>query len=255
MIKFARTIKMTEHSEYIVFVDESGDHGLDSIDAGYPMFVLAFCIIKKSDYINQLTPAIQNVKFKHFGHDNVILHERDIRKDMGDFVSLKSREKKAAFMHDLSAIVDATPFTLIACVIKKDALKKRYSEPENPYHIALGFGLERAFYFLRGQGAVTAKTHVIVEKRGKKEDAELELEFRRVCDKGNYEKALPPFEVVFVDKKSNNAGLQLADLVARPVGLSIFKPEQANHAYEILKAKFYRKNGSSINGWGIKCFP
>ena len=100
-----------EHSEYIVFVDESGDHGLDAIDAGYPMFVLAFCIIKKSDYVNQLTPAIQNVKFKHFGHDNVILHERDIRKDIGDFVSLKTREKKSAFINDLTAIVEATPFT------------------------------------------------------------------------------------------------------------------------------------------------
>ncbi|HFD87807.1 MAG TPA: DUF3800 domain-containing protein, partial [Gammaproteobacteria bacterium] len=33
-----------EHSEYIVFVDESGDHGLRSIDEAYPIFVLAFCI-------------------------------------------------------------------------------------------------------------------------------------------------------------------------------------------------------------------
>lgn len=244
-----------EHSEYIVFVDESGDHGLDAIDVGYPMFVLAFCIIKKLDYVNQLTPAIQNVKFKHFGHDNVILHERDIRKDIGDFVSLKTREKKFAFMDDLTAIVEATPFTLITCVIRKDNLKMRYADPDNPYHIAMGFGLERTFYFLRSQGAVAAKTHVIVEKRGKKEDAELELEFRRVCDRSNYEKVLLPFEAVFLDKKSNNAGLQLADLVARPIGLSVFKPEQPNRAYDALKTKFYTNGKGAIRGWGIKCFP
>lgn len=244
-----------EHSEYIVFVDESGDHGLDAIDAGYPMFVLAFCIIKKSDYVNQLTSAIQNVKFKHFGHDNVILHERDIRKDVGDFVSLKTREKKSAFMDDLTAIVETTPFTLITCVIRKDHLKKQYAAPDNPYHIAMGFGLERTFYFLRSKGAVAAKTHVIVEKRGKKEDAELELEFRRVCDRANYEKALLPFQAVFLDKKSNNAGLQLADLVARPVGLSVFKPEQPNRAYDALKTKLYTNGAGSIKGWGIKCFP
>lgn len=29
-------------SDFLVFVDESGDHGLDSIDPGYPVFVLAF---------------------------------------------------------------------------------------------------------------------------------------------------------------------------------------------------------------------
>lgn len=244
-----------EHSDYIIFVDESGDHGLDAIDAGYPLFVLAFCIIRKEDYVHQLTPAIQQVKFKHFGHDNVILHERDIRKDMGDFSSLKSREKKAAFMANLTAIVEATPFTLISCIIRKDLLKKRYAAPDNPYHIALGFGLERAFYFLRSKGALGAKTHVIVEKRGKREDAELELEFRRVCDGGNYERAILPFEVVFLDKKSNSSGLQLADLVARPVGLHTLKPDQANRAYEVLKVKFYTNAGGTIKGWGMKCFP
>lgn len=244
-----------EYSEYIVFVDESGDHGLDTIDAGYPMFVLAFCIIKKEDYVAQLTPAIQNVKFKHFGHDNIILHERDIRKDVGDFTSLKSREKKSAFMDDLTSIVEATPFTLITCAIRKDALKKRYADPGNPYHIALAFGLERTFYYLRSKGAIASKIHIIVEKRGKKEDSELELEFRRVCDSGNYERVILPFDVVFMDKKSNNAGLQLADLVARPVGLSILKPEQPNRSYEVLKAKFYTNGDGSIRGWGMKCFP
>lgn len=29
-------------------------------------------------------------------------------------------------------------------------------------------------------------THIIVEQRGHKEDAELELEFRRICDRQNY---------------------------------------------------------------------
>ena len=30
------------HSRYIVYVDESGDHG--PVSAEYPMFVLAFCV-------------------------------------------------------------------------------------------------------------------------------------------------------------------------------------------------------------------
>lgn len=34
-------------SDYLVFVDESGDHGLDTIDPGYPMFVLAFCVLRE----------------------------------------------------------------------------------------------------------------------------------------------------------------------------------------------------------------
>ena len=53
-----------EFSDYIVYVDESGDHGLQNIDANYPIFVLAFCIFKKSDYIDVISPCLQRFKFK-----------------------------------------------------------------------------------------------------------------------------------------------------------------------------------------------
>jgi hypothetical protein len=71
---------------YIVYVDESGDHGLDKIDPEYPIFVLAFCIFKKMDYISDIVPAIQKFKFRYWGHDAVVIHEHEIRKSMaGDF--------------------------------------------------------------------------------------------------------------------------------------------------------------------------
>lgn len=244
-----------EFSDYLVFVDESGDHGLETIDPGYPVFVLAFCIFTKADYTQRLVPALQNFKFKHFGHDQIILHEVDIRRDRGDFSFLKTREKKERFLDELSGIVDAMPFTLVTTVIKKEPYKLRYHDPANPYHVALGYGLERVFYYLRSNGGNTGKTHVIVEKRGKKEDAELELEFRRVCDGANYEGVQLPFDIVFADKKSNTPGLQLADLIARPVGIKILRPQQANRAYEIIETKFYRNHDGNFQGWGLKCFP
>jgi len=244
-----------QFSDYIIFVDESGDHGLDAIDPGYPVFVLAFCVIRKEDYIRQLTPDMQMLKFDHFGHDNIILHERDIRKDIGDFSSLKSREKKAGFIADVTRIVEKTPWTLVCSVIKKEPLKQRYTDPGNPYHIALGFGLERVFYCLRSVGADGQKTHVVVEKRGRKEDDDLELEFRRVCDGSNYERTILQFEISFMDKKGNSAGLQLADLVARPVGIHILRPNQPNRAYDVIKTKFYRSLTGKVQGWGLKCFP
>ena len=42
---------MDGFSEYIVYVDDSGDHGLKKTDPNYPMFVLAFCIFRKEDYL------------------------------------------------------------------------------------------------------------------------------------------------------------------------------------------------------------
>ena len=245
----------TNFSDYIVYVDESGDHGLKTIDPNYPVFVLAFCVFHKQHFIEQIVPAIQGFKLKHFGHDQIILHETDIRKDRGDFSILKSKAAKDDFMSELSDIIEAASFTFVSSVIKKEQYRRRYHEPDNPYHVALGFGLERVFYFLRSQGGLPCKTHVIVERRGKQEDNELELEFRRICDGGNYEGMQLPLELVFADKKSNSVGLQIADLVARPVGLKILRPEQANRAYEILERKFYRNDKGYHNGWGLKCFP
>ena len=62
-------------SDYIIFVDESGDHGLVNIDPQYPVFVLAFCVFHKQRYIQSTMPALQQFKFNHFGHDQIILHE------------------------------------------------------------------------------------------------------------------------------------------------------------------------------------
>lgn len=252
-------------SDFLIFVDESGSPGMGNIDPQYPLFVLAFFIVKKSDYVAQITPAVQHFKFKHFGHDQVILHERDIRKDIGDFSFLKTPALKTAFLDELTEIISAAPFRLVCVVVDKIKHKARYAHPANPYHLGLEFGLERVRGFLQQQGEwATASTvdqdclnptaHVIVEKRGRNEDDDLELEFRRICDGANYNNEKLNFEIVFADKKSNSAGLQLADLVARPIGLSVLRPAQANRAFDAVRSKLLQKSGR-VEGWGLKCFP
>ncbi len=243
---------LNQFSEYVVYVDESGDHGLKTIDPCYPIFVLAFCIFKKSDYVQSAVPLLQQFKFEHFGHDQIILHETDIRKDRGDFTFLSSKQMKNEFLNQLTSIIHKTPFLIICTVIKKEQYRERYTTPENPYHIALRFGLERIAHFLPKP---IKSLHIVVEKRGKVEDDELELEFRRICSGNNYMHQPLPFELVFADKKSNSAGLQLADIVARPIGLNILKPNQPNRAFEIINEKFYRSAQGNINGYGLKCFP
>ena len=244
-----------QFSDYLVFADESGDHGLESIDPNYPVFVLAFCILHKGDYVDSVTPAMQRFKLKHFGHDNVVLHESDIRKDAGAFSFLRSAARKAAFLEELTRLVADAPLTLICTVIRKEALKQRYVRPENPYHVALGFGLERVHHFLRTMGGASQTTHVTVERRGRREDQELELEFRRVCDGANFNCEKFPFQLVFADKRANLAGLQLADLIARPVGMRILRPSQPNRAFDAVEGKLYRGGAWGYDGWGLKCFP
>lgn len=239
-------------SDYIVYVDESGDHGLASLDPNYPVFVLAFCIFAKQHYSERVVPALQTFKFRHFGHDLAILHEHEIRKETGDFKLFRSRQEKNAFLNELTVIIEEADFTLVACVIEKERLLQRYASPNNPYHLALAFGLERVYRFLESQGQGDRLTHIVVECRGRKEDDELELEFRRICDGANWFNKPLPLAIRFADKKTNSAGLQLADMVARPIGLSVLRPDQPNRAYDVLRKKLY---GGEKAGWGLKCFP
>ena len=242
-------------SDYIVFVDESGDHGMTGIDQTYPVFVLAFCVFRKQEYMEIVCPSVQQFKFKHWGHDAVVLHEHDIRKPRGAYSFLQNADRRKEFSADLSALMEAAPFTLIAAVIRKADLGQQYYAPENPYSIAMEFGLERLFKHLEGLSQADKLTHVVVERRGKREDAELELEFRRVCDGANFHNRHLPFEIVMAPKESNATGMQLADLVARPIGIKCLRPQQPNRAYDILEKKFRRSPSGQVQGWGLKSFP
>ncbi|AJQ96936.1 DUF3800 domain-containing protein [Gynuella sunshinyii] len=246
-------------SDYIVYVDESGDHSLVSIDSNYPVFVLAFCIFHKRHYAESVTTALTQFKFRHFGHDMVVLHEHDIRKEKNGF-NFQNKNAKNAFLAELSAIIEEHNFVLISVAIHKQRLADQYRHPDNPYHIALKFCLERLYFFLREKNQQTRLTHIIFEKRGKKEDTELELEFRRLSNGGNRHNHDLPFELVFADKKTNSSGLQLADLVARPIGLQAIRPDQTNRAFEILARKLYSRHGregagTGYEGYGLKYFP
>ncbi len=227
-----------KHSDYIVYVDESGDHGLNRIDPTYPLFVLAFCIFHKSTYTNTIVPSLQRFKFKHFGHDMIVLHEHEIRKAEGPFRILFNKDRRDEFQTDLSDIIETAEFTLVAAVIRKDLLKEKVDDGVNLYHVALKIGLERIFHFLTSKRQESSTTFVVFEARGKNEDKDLELEFRRVCDGQNSLNVRLPFNAIIADKRCNSTGLQLADLVARPVGRKALKPEQANRAYDMLATKF-----------------
>lgn len=233
--------------DFIVYVDESGDHGIESIDRDYPIFVLSFCCFRIEDYINKAVPKLQRFKFNYFGHDQVILHEHDIRKQNGTFAFLrKDRQLREQFLKDVASLVVDTPFDIISVVVDKQKLKLKYPEPYNSYNLGLRFGLERLLDYLLVRNQARKQIHIVFEQRGKREDDELELEFRRICDENDqfgYKKIdfnKIRFRSFFVDKRTNSCGLQLADLTARPIGLSYLRPGQKNRAFEVISEKIFR---------------
>jgi hypothetical protein len=244
-----------EYSDYLVFVDESGDHNLTRIDPQFPVFVLLFAIIRKSDYVEKICPDLQRFKFEFWGHDEVVLHEHEIRKPFGHFLFLLQKPLRERFLAKLSAQMESLPATVVAVVIDKEGYAARYHQPVNPYDYALETGLERVHRHLEGLGQSMRETAIIVEQRGRREDAEMELAFRRVCDGANALRQSLPFQLVMIPKTSNSSGLQLTDLMARPVALHHLRPDQPNRAFEIIETKFRRSPDGRIDGWGIKRLP
>jgi hypothetical protein len=105
------------------------------------------------------------------------------------------------------------------------------------------FCLERLQRFLAAQGAIAGKTHIIFERRGREEDRSLELEFLRITNGNNYEnQPFPNLEIIFADKRVNSGGLQIADLIARPIGIKTLRPDQENRAFDIIKRKLHCNN-------------
>ena len=63
------------YSNYIIYVDESGDHSLESINSRYPLFVLSFCIFQKEYYAHSVAPALRMLKFSTFRLGRPLPHQ------------------------------------------------------------------------------------------------------------------------------------------------------------------------------------
>ena len=239
---------MTEFSDFIVYVDESGDPNLSNINPVFPIFCLSFCVVSKGTYTENIVPAFQNFKFKYFGHDLVVLHEHEIRKSKGAFtLLLTNSDLRESFYADLNHLVENADMKVIAGVIRKNALVKNYRDPYDPYRLGLLFCMEQLLSYLLENKQSGKVIDVIFESRGRNEDRELEVVFRRICDNEEnwgfkrFDFQQCNFRPVFAPKTCNSTGLQLADLTARPVALKSLRPEQKNRAYDIINPKLEQK--------------
>ncbi|HEX7153834.1 MAG TPA: DUF3800 domain-containing protein [Thermoanaerobaculia bacterium] len=237
----------------MVFLDEAGDQSLDPVDKDFPVFVLVFVICDDTEYTDVLVPAFTRLKVKHFGHDGVVLHSRDIRKAIGDFAFLQVPEKRESFLADLNALMVVARFQLIAIAIRKQSHKAKYGKAcRNPYELALEYGMERLKSYLdeMGQKQVT----LLAEARGKNEDDALRLAFLQLLKHGSYYHDFKSidFELKFVSKRANVLGHQIADLCAYPIARTVIDPEKSYRAFEIVRSKFIDRPG-----WrhGFKTFP
>ena len=233
-----------EFGDYVIFVDESGDACLDPISIHYPILNVSFCIIRKDHYIDTVVPRLQALKYRYFGHDQVILHEREIRRGRQAFAKLsEDKARHAAFEADIKRWIAESPFHIVSATVHKARLVARYTHPFDPYHIAMRFCLERTQHFLRRHQQTGRTTQIVFESRGKTTDRATQEEFSRVLASAQpwgyrtTDFSGLPLEALFISKQANVAGHQLADQIARPIALRTLQPDRPSHLLPCLDRK------------------
>lgn len=244
-------MRENHYSDYIVYADESGDLSLE--DKEYPVFVLAFCIFSKHEYLTDVVRHIKGFKFANWGHDMTVLHSKKIRIQTDDFRFLQGQAQRREFMTTLSQAIKNSPFTIIATGIDKRLLQKQYINPANPYELGLQFCLERLYRFLQEKNQNGRTTHIVIESRMANQNKELEQAFFKMLEKKKPLQDLCPVELIFGDKKANSIGLQLADLIAYPIGRYVLKPHEENLAFKAIEQKFHKFPNYLQKG--LKIFP
>lgn len=225
---------------------------MDDVNKLYPAFVLAFCIFLKKAYLEEVIRQIKSFKFAFWGHDLTVLHSSKLRKRLEDFQFLHDQVMRVKFINELNRAIDNSPFEIISMAIDKRYLKEM-EQLCNPYELSLEHCVEEIFQFLRDKNQCHKLTHIVIESRGKKEDEELQVAFQKIVEKHETLQAVFPLKLCFADKKTNSIGLQIADLVAYPIGRFLINPEQENPAFKIIEKKF--RMYPECYGNGLKIFP
>jgi hypothetical protein len=259
-------------NRYRLYIDESGDHVFRKLDdAGHRYLCLLGCWFRGADY-RTFHDSLAQFKQKHIPHspdEPVILHREDIINRRRAFWRLRDSASEAAFDRDLLTLVAQANFKVAAVVIDKKVLQEKYPAPAHPYHLALGFLLQRFCGFLNH---TNRNGDVMAESRGGREDRLLKDSYSRVYERGIwmtraefFQRALTSKELKLKPKSANIAGLQLADVLGHPVRQAVLREkhqttaEPAPFAAKLLEIVDQKLNrhlyDSRVWGYGKVFFP
>ena len=267
--------EVSKDVDYIVSIDENGTGNLKKViqakEQGAPIpdsehhFAVTACLIRTCDFA-AATEMVMTLK-RRYWPDGLFTYEGEEKRVC--FHSKEIRGQKEAFhpnvidydsfILDLTQLIEDLPITLYASHIDKIRHVEQYRYPDSPYDLCMHFVLERV---VRDMGP-DESCIVILESRGKKEDAELLGQIKYLIDHGNRYHPASHFSkirgVYFNPKWSQIAhcqnsywSLEIADVCSYPV-YKYFAHGKRDQAFDVIETKF--KNFPRYKGKGLKTFP
>jgi len=247
---------MIDANKYYLFLDECGDQNLANFDPSFPIFTLCGIVLSEKE-LDAVSAQLTAIKQKYWSGKKIIFHSRDIRKCEKGYEILFDMDVKREFYKALNSVLGQKLYTIICCAILKEPYIRKYGKMNDVYTQSLSFIVERTVFYLDSMKEHNIDLNVIIEKRGKKEDARLFNYYNQLIDRGTYfvssyriKNYFKSFEMKW--KSDDIIGLQIADLVAYPITRFILDNDAANPAYEIIKDKIYTERNKLF---GLKVFP
>lgn len=249
---------MENSLHYHLYMDECGDQNLQSFSPTFPIFTLCGIMVR-DDKVALLEEQVLQLKRQFWGDRQIILHSRDIRKCQNGFEILFDLGIKQQFYAVVNDILGQQGvYVIVACSILKEPYIRQFGKLNDVYGQSLSFVLERAIFYVDNENPnADAQITAVVEKRGKREDKNLQSYYQQLREKGTYwvtpqRMCSRIAQLDFKWKADDIAGLQIADMVAYPLTRHVLNPNAVNLAYDVL-----RPNILSIDGklMGLKVYP
>lgn len=241
----------------VLFLDESGDHSLTRIDPQYPMFVLGGIIVEQEYTFGEMTDRVKEFKQDLFGRDDIILHTADIARNKNGFERMQEPVFRQRFYKRLNNLMRSLEYKVVACAIKKGMHFQKYGlGAVDPYMYSLEVLVEQ---FCHEIGHSYHSGVVVAEKRDPTLDHQLDLAWLNLKISGSTSLKASQIEYRIMNvashpKSRNIAGLQLADLVATPIGRFVMgKPTKED--FTIIESKFRRRWDGEYRGYGLIVLP
>lgn len=243
-------------TKYYLYIDECGDQNLENYNSSFPVFTLCGVLVSREN-MRKLEEEFHSLKKEFWGHQDIIIHSREIRRCKNEFINLLDPTVKERFYERINSILSQRDiYVVVACTILKEPFIRLFSSTEDVYGLSLSYLIERSIFCVDDH-CQSASIDIIFEKRGKIEDRTLTKFYNGLRVTGT--KWVTPDRLrehieTFTSraKKDNIIGLQMADLIAYPIARKVLNPDSPNPAFEIIKPFIYSSHGAML---GFKIIP